>query len=599
MSNTVYQYNILGPDPRLEGNLIATFSSLAEASKSTGISKQSICNCLSGLSKSTRGSDNQKSRWSYNKNVKPNQDGTIKCDLEEYKLNYKTIKVYQYDFEGKLLGEFASQTEASKTTGVDVRYISDCVNGRYKSGGGYIWTKEKKESVEKYEGPFKRAGLAVHQYSLDGTYIASFSSQIEASKKTSTNAQIISDVLNGRALSGGNYLWSRELLDKIPSYLCTRLESRLKSETSNLKKIYCYDLQGQFIKEYNGLQSAELDTGVDKRAISSCCLGKDNRKKTGIYQFRYEYFENLDEYTRNKGPNAKTVFQFDENGELLASFDSINEACKILDVDRSSLSGCINGKNRTAGEYRFSGPGPRRWSETDEYDIEKERLEIQQVKEEANEKRKATCLEKYEVEYVSQLEQVKEKTRSTCLEKYSVENPSQCLEIQEKMRTTCLENYRIEYVFQSEEFKEKRKNTMIERYGVEHPAQSEEIFKKILNNGYKKKLVNTPNGESIYLQGYEPQAYNILLQIYKEEEIITDNKLKPEIWWNDDEGKRHRYFPDFYIPKENLVIEIKSSWTFQKDKKKIKKTQEQSIKLGYKFELWVLNVKGEQLEIKN
>jgi hypothetical protein len=53
-----------------------------------------------------------------------------------------------------------------------------------------------------------------------------------------------------------------------------------------------------------------------------------------------------------------------------------------------------------------------------------------------------------------------------------------------------------------------------------------------------------------------------LLQLYDETEILTDAVDMPEFWYYTRDSSVPRiYYPDFYIPKDNLVVEIKSTWT--------------------------------------
>jgi len=46
-----------------------------------------------------------------------------------------------------------------------------------------------------------------------------------------------------------------------------------------------------------------------------------------------------------------------------------------------------------------------------------------------------------------------------------------------------------------------------------------------------------------------------------EEDIITGIENVPEVWYYDNEGKKHRYYVDIYIPSKNLCIEVKSKYT--------------------------------------
>ena len=59
--------------------------------------------------------------------------------------------------------------------------------------------------------------------------------------------------------------------------------------------------------------------------------------------------------TRNKRITeslSKQVQMFDEKtGELLATFPSINEAWRVTGIYKSGISGCCNGKRKSAGGY--------------------------------------------------------------------------------------------------------------------------------------------------------------------------------------------------------------------------------------------------------
>ena len=173
-------------------------------------------------------------------------------------------------------------------------------------------------------------------------------------------------------------------------------------------------------------------------------------------------------------------------------------------------------------------------------------------------------------------------------------NPGQNPISREKGRITYKNKTGYDHPSQNPEFKNKCKQLSLLRHCVEHPSQSEIIAEKMSRNAYKVKEITTPSGNKIYLQGYEPYAYNILLDNYKEDEIITNKKDVPKIWWVDTEGKSHRYFVDFYIPKDNLMIEVKSKRTYSLDdkKEKIEKTMKASKEAGYNMEVWVISDKG-------
>ena len=212
------------------------------------------------------------------------------------------------------------------------------------------------------------------------------------------------------------------------------------------------------------------------------------------------------------------------------------------------------------------------------------------------EQKTATCLEKYGVEYSFQSQEVKEKSKSTCLEKYGVEHPLQNKEVKEKSKATCLEKYGVEYSLQSQEVKDKIKATCLIKYGVEYSQQNPEIAEKISKSSYSRKDYTCPSGKIMHVQGYEPYALDDLIKIINEDEIKTGAINVPEIWYNDNEGLKHRHHVDIFIPSQNMCIEVKSTWTAEKKKDNIFKKQQAGKELGYNYEIWIYNSKGEKVE---
>jgi hypothetical protein len=146
------------------------------------------------------------------------------------------------------------------------------------------------------------------------------------------------------------------------------------------------------------------------------------------------------------------------------------------------------------------------------------------------------------------------------------------------------------------ESENKRTITCIKIYGAIHPNQIPEILERNQKAQFKRKLYITPSGEDWYLQGYEIDVAPKLIQEYGEKNITSDIKKVPRIPWTDEDGKEHRYYCDFYVESLKLIIEVKSTWTAQKNDDKIKRTRKASNELGYDFRLIVLNAKKEWIE---
>ena len=187
---------------------------------------------------------------------------------------------------------------------------------------------------------------------------------------------------------------------------------------------------------------------------------------------------------------------------------------------------------------------------------------------------KATNLIKYGVEYNTQLESNKEQCKKTCLEKYGYENPSQ-----------------------NEEIKKKKIETSLKNWGVENPTQNSDIMEKSIKQNYKKKEYTFPSNKIIEIQGYENFALDELIINEKidESDIITGCQNVPVIWYNDENGKKHRHYVDIFIPSQNRCIEVKSTWTAKQNEHNIFLKQTAAKELGYKYSIWVYNNKKEKI----
>ncbi len=130
------------------------------------------------------------------------------------------------------------------------------------------------------------------------------------------------------------------------------------------------------------------------------------------------------------------------------------------------------------------------------------------------------------------------------------------------------------------------------KYGVENVMQVAKIFAKQRDSLKRTKNYTCPSGKQILLQGYEPRCMKLLLEDYEEEEILTDPEDMPEIWYfNPNKQREARYYPDMYIPDQDLVIEVKSTWTLKMELERNLSKFEGAVKAGFKLHLYVFDEK--------
>ena len=100
------------------------------------------------------------------------------------------------------------------------------------------------------------------------------------------------------------------------------------------------------------------------------------------------------------------------------------------------------------------------------------------------------------------------------------------------------------------------------------------------SNNYKHQKYITWNNKEVYLRSSYELDYAKELDEQKIDYEVEYLHIK---YWDSQNKKYRCAIPDFYLPKENMIVEIKSSWTLNKqnmlDRMKAYK------ELGYNFKL--------------
>jgi hypothetical protein len=143
-----------------------------------------------------------------------------------------------------------------------------------------------------------------------------------------------------------------------------------------------------------------------------------------------------------------------------------------------------------------------------------------------------------------------------------------------KKEKTNLKIYGVKNVSQSEVVKQKKTETCLKNWGVEYPSQNIGIFEKQQKNSRKLKFHEKTG---LYYRG----SYEAHFLDYCFENNIKVEKAKSIKY--EFEDKKRTYHPDFFLKEKNLIIEIKSTYTYNKYLQKNLAKQKACIKQGFKF----------------
>lgn len=202
-----------------------------------------------------------------------------------------------------------------------------------------------------------------------------------------------------------------------------------------------------------------------------------------------------------------------------------------------------------------------------------------------------------------------ERARDTLNNRYGVSNPMNIHGVKEKREQIFLEKYGTSNPSSNEQVKQKRVRTMLERHGEAHnfvhwqdkmeakhgvrnAAHIPEVAEKLCLNRFKTKHPYVlDSGETIYLQGYEPFGLDYLKESYCESNILHRKRDMPEVWYYF-ENKKKRYYSDFFIPNQNLVVEIKSLYTLARDYQQVQAKIQATNNTGHNLLLLVFEKSG-------
>ena len=110
------------------------------------------------------------------------------------------------------------------------------------------------------------------------------------------------------------------------------------------KLIYQYSLTGELESTFQSLEEASKSSSISEDSISHACVG-DRKTSNGFYWTYTSTFDLKEDYRKKK------VIQYDLEGELVKVFDSISDASKQTEINKSSIAKCCRGERNMAGGF--------------------------------------------------------------------------------------------------------------------------------------------------------------------------------------------------------------------------------------------------------
>jgi group I intron endonuclease len=117
----------------------------------------------------------------------------------------------------------------------------------------------------------------------------------------------------------------------------------------NKRKVFQYNLDGEFIREWDSAVDAGLELKITHSNITRVC--KCEGKQAGGFIWSFE-LKDQPKYEKKK-QNTKYVLQIDVNDKIINEFESATEASLITNISRTAIINCLSGKSKSSGGFKW------------------------------------------------------------------------------------------------------------------------------------------------------------------------------------------------------------------------------------------------------
>lgn len=181
--------------------------------------------------------------------------------------------VLQYDLKCNFIKEWNSVIEISKELGYNSGNLAACCRGATKTCMGFIW-RYKENFTEIDLSSLNERKRIVYQFDKLGNLINKFDSISDASKSSGALVSVIQSCCSGRVNSAGGYIWSYNGI----------LANKYKRADS--RSVVQYDLEMNYIGEYDTIANAARSTNSRPNCIQMCCVGKYKNSNGFVWRYK-------------------------------------------------------------------------------------------------------------------------------------------------------------------------------------------------------------------------------------------------------------------------------------------------------------------------
>lgn len=257
------------------------------------------------------------------------------------------VRLYDYEKIYELWNQGLSMAEIEDIMGCYYKTVRTALD----SYG--VTQKETTIRGKQYNGQIRKKKIL--QYSLKGELIATYDDLAAMSKATGYSQDYIRKACNGIYKTAHGFIWGHQQDNE--EEIVKKKES---IQPSKAKTSICqYDLEGNFIQEFDSHISAAKAYDVSRDAIDDAASGKALSCKGFLWKDKNDNSDiqlKVDAYKNNHSSNKKQVYQYDLNNNLISTYESTAAAARALNITYggTQISKACRGIVKTAYGYKWT-----------------------------------------------------------------------------------------------------------------------------------------------------------------------------------------------------------------------------------------------------
>lgn len=255
--------------------------------------------------------------------------------------------ILKYSLDGKFIEECHGIQETADKMDVSNSCISDCISGVQQHGAGFIWRLKESENfpkeIEGYVYKEWRRTVPIIQYSLEGIFVKTWNSIVEASEALEITTGSISTYINETSNQrfAGGFIWiEKESEIVVGKIVVEKIIPKKYEKRDKVSGVLQYSLDGIFLKHWISIidaaksfikeeNSIKFESILQKKIIQIVDICRKENKTTMGFMWKYftiEDFPKKIESFKIRNLQRRKVIQLTLGGVFKRIYESVSEA---------------------------------------------------------------------------------------------------------------------------------------------------------------------------------------------------------------------------------------------------------------------------------